>query len=225
MASDLERLGSILSLMEEEDSGFLFPTGLWHAESLTQGFYVVGRLLASKSFHPDALHSTLKSTFNPGKGMEFKMIEGERFLLRFFHGLDRRRVLERSPWAYDKNLVILAPVEASDNPSEIDLNWCDFHIHIHGLPLGKMTKELCSFIGNKLGRFKDVDLDEKGESWGSSVRVRVSVDVTKPLKRALKVRTVLGDEQLITFTYERLPNFCYLCGCLGHLSRQCALHF
>ncbi|KAK4395938.1 hypothetical protein Sango_1748100 [Sesamum angolense] len=44
-----------------------------------------------------------------------------------------------------------------------DLNWWEFHIHIHGLPLGKMTKDIATFIGNKLGRFKDVDLDKNGE--------------------------------------------------------------
>ncbi|KAL0385614.1 UNVERIFIED_CONTAM: hypothetical protein Sradi_2955700 [Sesamum radiatum] len=31
----------------------------------------------------------------------------------------------------------------------------------------------------------------------------------------------MGDDHLVTFTYERLPNLCYLCGCLGHLSRFC----
>ncbi|KAL0347999.1 UNVERIFIED_CONTAM: hypothetical protein Sangu_1027700 [Sesamum angustifolium] len=51
------------------------------------------------------------------------------------------------------------------------------------------------------------------------MRIRVSVEVSKPLKRVLKLRTTLADEQLLSFTYERLPNFCYLCGCLGHLSK------
>ncbi|KAK4381260.1 hypothetical protein Sango_2985900 [Sesamum angolense] len=115
---------------------------------------------------------------------------------------DRDWVLDRCPWAYGENLIVLAPVEAADDPNLVDLNWCDFHIHIHGLPLGKMTQDIVVFIENRLGRFK-----ESGEVWGSYVRVRVALDVTKPLKRALKIHTVLGDEQLISFTYERLPNF------------------
>ncbi|KAL0387734.1 UNVERIFIED_CONTAM: hypothetical protein Sradi_2655200 [Sesamum radiatum] len=86
-----------------------------------------------------------------------------------------------------------------------------------------MTSEVCSFIGNKLGQLKEVDLDSNGEVWGSSIRIRVAIDTSKPLKRVLKLRTVLGDEHLVTFTYERLPNFCYLCGRLGHLSRVCDL--
>ncbi|KAL0430277.1 UNVERIFIED_CONTAM: hypothetical protein Sradi_0653700 [Sesamum radiatum] len=68
-------------------------------------------------------------------------------------------------------------------------------------------------------------MDSMGNVWGSSMRIRVFVDVTKPLKRVLKIRTTLGDEQLLSFTYERLPNFCYLCGCLGHLSKFCELRF
>ncbi|KAK4410307.1 hypothetical protein Sango_0103700 [Sesamum angolense] len=88
-----------------------------------------------------------------------------------------------------------------------------------------MTREISAFIGNKLGRFKDVDLDGNGEALGSSVRIRVALDITKPLARALKIRTVLGNEQLISFTYEHLSNFCYLCCCFGHLSRQCELQF
>ncbi|KAL0446259.1 UNVERIFIED_CONTAM: hypothetical protein Slati_1753800 [Sesamum latifolium] len=157
--------------------------------------------------------------------MDFELIESNCFLLKFSHRLDRDRVLARRPWAYDKNLLVLASVEAEDNPSTIDMDWCEFHIHIHGLPLGKITRDVCAFIDNKLGRFKDMDSDDNGAVWGSSVRIRVALDVTKPLKRALKLRTIFGDEHLISFTYDRLPNFCYLCGCLGHLSRQCDLQF
>ncbi|KAL0456241.1 UNVERIFIED_CONTAM: hypothetical protein Slati_0963300 [Sesamum latifolium] len=73
--------------------------------------------------------------------------------------------------------------------------------------------------------FKEVDLDKNGEVCGSFVCTRVALDITKLLKRALKIRTVLGDEQLVSFTYERLPNFCYFFGCLGYLSRQCDLQF
>lgn len=77
------------------------------------------------------------------------MIEGERFLLKFFHIAHRDLMLERCPWAYDKNLLVLAPVEAADHPNLVDLNWRHFHIHIYGLPMRKMTKEVASFIRNR----------------------------------------------------------------------------
>ncbi|KAK4394419.1 Nitrate reductase [NADH] [Sesamum angolense] len=132
-----------------------------------------------------------------------------------FSHRDRDRVLEHCPYAFDKTLLVLAPVEAEDDPNLMDLNWCKFHIHIHGLPLGKITQEIDVFIGNRLEKFKEVDLDRNGEVLGSSICIWVALDITKPFKRALKLHTVLGDDHLIFFTYERLQNFCYLCGCLG----------
>ncbi|KAL0381479.1 UNVERIFIED_CONTAM: putative mitochondrial protein [Sesamum angustifolium] len=167
----------------------------------------------------------LKSSLNPAKGMDISFIEGDCFLLKFFHSVDRDRVLASGPWAFEKNLVVLAPVSDIDNPAEVDLAWCDFHVRIHGLHLGKMTPEIASFIGGKIGRLKDFDLSKGPESWGSFMRLRVAINVTKPLTRALKLRTVLGDEHIVTFTYERLPNFCYLCGRIGHISKWCETRF
>ncbi|XP_011081551.1 uncharacterized protein LOC105164570 [Sesamum indicum] len=174
---------------------------------MLRGFYIVGCLLSSKLFHPDALLNTLRVTFNSGKGLEFKMIEGDWFLLKFAHMLDHDPVIVRYPWDYDKNLLILVLVDPSDNPSLVDLNFYEFHVHIHSLSLGKMTNDVCLFIGNRLDVVKETNLDLDGVGWGSFVRIRVAIDVNKPLKWALKLQIVLGGEQLITFTYERLPNF------------------
>ncbi|KAL0367991.1 UNVERIFIED_CONTAM: hypothetical protein Scaly_1018000 [Sesamum calycinum] len=150
-------------------------------------------------FHTDAFKTTLVAAFNPVRGMDLKPLTENRFLLKFNHIVDRNR--------------------------DVNLDWAAFHIHVHGLPLSKMWKEMAQFIGNQVGRFVDVDMDSAGNVWGSSIRIQVSVDVTKPLKRVLKIRTSLGDEHLLSFTYERLPNICYLCGCLGHLSKFCELRF
>ncbi|KAL0313073.1 UNVERIFIED_CONTAM: hypothetical protein Sradi_5706600 [Sesamum radiatum] len=53
------------------------------------------------------------------------------------------------------------------------------------------------------------------------MRIRVVVDVRKPLFRCLKVGSLGGASLTVTFTYERLPFFCYTCGILGHIARYC----
>ncbi|KAK4430910.1 hypothetical protein Salat_0852900 [Sesamum alatum] len=162
MDSDLSRLSASLSLTEDEDSDPVMSTGVWHADTAVQGFLVVGRLLSARSFHPEALHSTLRASFNPVRGMEFRMTERDHFLLKFFHTLDRQRVLASCLWAFDKNLLVLAPVESLENPALVDLNRCEFHIHIHGLPIGKMTQEGVTWIGNRLGKLIEMEMDSNG---------------------------------------------------------------
>ncbi|KAL0438846.1 UNVERIFIED_CONTAM: hypothetical protein Slati_2367600 [Sesamum latifolium] len=57
------------------------------------------------------------------------------------------------------------------------------------------------------------------------IRIRVNIFTTAPIKREIKLRSELEDEVLVRFTYERLPNFCYICGKLGHISKFADMHF
>ncbi|CAN1744279.1 hypothetical protein LINPERHAP1_LOCUS2066 [Linum perenne] len=53
------------------------------------------------------------------------------------------------------------------------------------------------------------------------MRLRVTLDVRQPLKREKRVRRNQGASVLCKFRYEKLPNFCYICGKLGHIDRYC----
>ncbi|KAL0449474.1 UNVERIFIED_CONTAM: hypothetical protein Slati_1503800 [Sesamum latifolium] len=169
MDDEIAKLGKILSLSTEEENGVVMPSDLWHSESDLQSFCAVGRLLSHKSLNFDALRSTLTASFNPIRGMNMRMIDGNRILFCFNHQVDRKRVLENSHWAYEKSLLVLRAVESDENPMKPDLDWCDFHAHIHDLPLEKMNRDFAQFIGNQIGRFIDVDTDKSEKLWGSSL--------------------------------------------------------
>ncbi|KAK4428494.1 hypothetical protein Salat_1149000 [Sesamum alatum] len=57
------------------------------------------------------------------------------------------------------------------------------------------------------------------------VRIGINLNVTLPLKRALRLCSETGEETVVRFSYERLSNFSYLCGKLGQISRFCDLRF
>ncbi|KAL0285027.1 UNVERIFIED_CONTAM: hypothetical protein Sangu_2797200 [Sesamum angustifolium] len=139
MDSGLNRLHTSLSLTEAEEDGVVIASNLWYSDSETYELYLVGRLLSPKPFHADALKSTLLLAFNPVRGMDFKILEGNRFLLKFSHIVDRNRVLDRCPWSFEKNLLVLSAVGLNENPTDVDLDSTAFHIHVQGLPLSKMS--------------------------------------------------------------------------------------
>ncbi|KAK4390482.1 hypothetical protein Sango_2111500 [Sesamum angolense] len=97
----------------------------------------------------------------------------------------------------------------------------DSRVFVHDLPLSQHTRAMAKYIGNIIGIFLDIELPENGLVWSSALKLRVSLDVSKPLKRALRLFSAQGIEKLVTLTYDRLPNFCYLCGCLGHIAKFC----
>ncbi|KAH9786019.1 reverse transcriptase domain-containing protein [Citrus sinensis] len=53
------------------------------------------------------------------------------------------------------------------------------------------------------------------------MRIRVSLDVRKPLKRRMKLKKIGSEWIWIDFKYERLHVFCFICGLLGHTEKQC----
>lgn len=56
------------------------------------------------------------------------------------------------------------------------------------------------------------------------MRIRVRIDVSNPLPRGfmLKAPEIEGD-YWITIRYERLPEFCFNCGCIGHVIKECLM--
>ncbi|KAK4434677.1 hypothetical protein Salat_0630500 [Sesamum alatum] len=59
------------------------------------------------------------------------------------------------------------------------------HMVDRDIPLRMMTREVAESVGNRLGRFVDFD---QGQAWGASFRIRVAMDVRRPLTRFLRVK-------------------------------------
>lgn len=54
------------------------------------------------------------------------------------------------------------------------------------------------------------------------MKIRVDLPIDKPLRKGGNVVNPEGDKYWVTFKYERLPNFCFLCGVLGHDEKHCS---
>lgn len=57
--------------------------------------------------------------------------------------------------------------------------------------------------------------------WRDYLRIRVTLDVTKPLKRRKKIGRIGKKAFWVNFKYEHVPTFCFICGIMRHADAFC----
>lgn len=180
---------------------------------------MVGRVLSNRPYNFEALKRTLNQIWSITKGALFRSIENGLFVVQFATAKDKSKVMAGRPWTFDNNLVLLEEIEGSIQPSNISLTRCPFWVRLYNLPMDSRAENFVRLIGGCIGEVLEVESD--GIAWDRSARVKVCLDVSKPLRRLQKIKTRSGDLAVVEIKYERLPTFCYECGILGHIERDC----
>ncbi|KAH9665322.1 CCHC-type domain-containing protein [Citrus sinensis] len=211
--------------IDVEEEGGLIVTGD-EGENSGQGkldlrFCLVGRFLTDKVINFVAMKNTMASLWRPGKGVCIKDLSPTLFLFQFFHEIDVNRVLETGPWTFDQHILLVKRLEEDEQPQNIPLFTTSFWIQIYNLPIGFMSEKILKDIGNYIGVFLASDENNLMGVWRNYMRIRVSMDVRKPLKRRMRLKKAGGDWIWVDFKYERLNIFCFTCGLLGHTAQQC----
>ncbi|CAN1824702.1 hypothetical protein LINPERHAP1_LOCUS30872 [Linum perenne] len=81
---------------------------------------------------------------------------------------------------------------------------------VHDLPVGFYLETVGKVLGNFTWRFVEYDASNLILFDREFMRLRVTLDVRKPLKREKKIRVEGGESITCRLRYERLPNFCYI---------------
>ncbi|KAF4383757.1 hypothetical protein G4B88_020079 [Cannabis sativa] len=186
---------------------------------------LVGRMLAGKVSDFRIFQNLMADLWKPGKGMYAKQLDQNRFLFQFYHELDIKRVIEGSPWTYDRKQLIITRLNDGDNPRTVNLNTLDLWLQIHDLQNGFMTMKVAKDAANYAGTFIESDPNNFTGVWREYLRVRVTLSLDLPLKRRMKFRKRDGDSFYATFRYESVPTFCFICGLMGHSERLCPRTF
>ena len=186
---------------------------------------LVGRFLTDRSINFNFMRDRLSHLWRPGKGVCISELANQWYIFKFFHVVDLKRVLAGGPWTYDNHLLILHWIQLGECPNQIPINSIDIWVQIFDLPSSYMSESVGKQLGDYIGFFLEYDNNNNGGSVKEYMRLRVSMDVRPPLKRGKRLRTPKGDSFFVSFKYERLSLFCFICGCLGHLDRFCPLLF
>ncbi|KAL5823861.1 hypothetical protein ACOSQ4_021761 [Xanthoceras sorbifolium] len=169
----------------------------------------------------EAFRGTIEQIWGTVGRVEIEMIGDNVFVFHFQSLEDKAMVWSRGPWHFDKNLIVLEKPVGPGAISQLQFKFSEFWIHIYNIPLACMNCKVARLIAEEVGTIVDFPIDSK-DLWGKFLRIKVSIDITKPLKRGIRMRLENFDTMITALIkYERLPDFCYGCGFIGHSFREC----
>ncbi|KAL0001421.1 hypothetical protein SO802_015202 [Lithocarpus litseifolius] len=186
-------------------------------------YLLAARFFTGRVLSLEAIARTFKLLWHVKKGFVVRDMGNHCVLFVFMEESDIDKVLAGEPWSFDKNLVALKRVSRPAEVRGLNFDWVSFWIQVHDLPLGSLNMRIASDIVSTAGMVISGSGDAEEFEGGNYMRVRVSIDITKPLSRGRKVEFENGEESWVGFKYERLPNLCYWCGCLTHQDQDCSL--
>jgi hypothetical protein len=181
---------------------------------------LLGRLMSDRRIQKEAFKTLMSRLWKTVEAVTFKEIQDNLWLLEFPNREDKGRVLEGRPWLFDRSLLVLKEIDENTPPSHMEFSNALFWIQLHDMPLTCMNREVGMRIGRSLGTVEDIDVTGDGVGWGRCLRIRVSIDITKPLERGRAI-VLNGKSTWISLKYEKLPQFCYHCGRIYHADKVC----
>ncbi|KAK4275892.1 hypothetical protein QN277_018903 [Acacia crassicarpa] len=190
------------------------------------GGILVGKILTSKSLNFPTVIAMIKKSWNLDEEMEIHELDRSQFtfLFRFHHERDYARVLTGRPWSIQGCLLNLQNWEEFMVLEDVKFGEAPFWVQFHGLPLEAFDDANAKILGDAVGECVMYEKPRVGGRLGRGfIHVCSLLQLNEPLRTGFWVPRAMKTPAWVTVKYERLPDFCYNCGCIGHKDRVCKI--
>ncbi|MBA0585918.1 uncharacterized protein LOC105795840 [Gossypium raimondii] len=177
--------------------------------------------MSGEKVNREAMYRVLKSLWFTKEEVNFVALNDGTILVKFGNIEDRTRMLNLTPWLFDQSLFPLFPFVKGQEMDDYEFNIMPFWIRIYNIPFEQMDREVAIDVGKAIGEVVAIDCHDKNGRWTEYIRIRVKIDVLRPLRRVVHLVGSEGTETVCTIKYERLPAFCYICGLIGDTTQKC----
>jgi hypothetical protein len=213
---DLNGMWQRLSLSETEGDRFILePSNKGDTHPLAAKFFT------RRVINVEAVTRTFRPLWRSEKGFTARDMGENIILFEFEDEADLKRVLMSEPWSYDKSIVAFHRLLEDGDLDTMVFDNVVFWVQIHNLPILSLKREVALGLGKTIGEVLTTTDSDEEMGGGRVMRIRVKVNINKPLCRGRKIGLANGKDSWVAFRYERLPNYCYWCGLLTHGEKDC----
>jgi hypothetical protein len=187
-----------------------------------EGFALIGKIISPKPLHAQLVRTTMASAWSFASPLAVETLAPNKFLFDVPLQSHVDRITQQGPWNIRGSLLILQPWAADLALEEVDLHSCSFWIQVHGLPMHNMNHRNAVRIGKALGKLLEVEnLGSVGLICRQHLNLRVVLNTDLPLVPGFLIPRPDKEPLWVSFKYERLADYCSLCGLIGHRNFYC----
>lgn len=119
---------------------------------------LVGRVMVNKPIHIATLEARLDPIWEPKYQMTLILMDDNKFIVQLYSKADLARILDRSPWLLDKNMIILKKVDVGEDPLTMAMNTMEIWAQVHQFPFGFMDEKVGALVGSHIGKMVSVQV-------------------------------------------------------------------
>jgi hypothetical protein len=206
MAENQPKPWGKISLLEDEDIEFEVQKEEVRGVVARGQLCVVGKLVSDRIVSKETIKTEMLRWWKISENTTFKILGDNLFLIVLDHVRDKARILEGGPWVFEGSLFLVKDFDGRIAPSNLNFDRVSFWIRMLELPLACMGRQVGLRLGSSVGTVDEIDTDKEGIGWGEFLRVKISLDISKPLLRGRKLKYE-GESYWIVFQYENYLNF------------------
>lgn len=187
------------------------------------GFAVYVTVRMWRGFSPKTLEKAMSSAWAPLGRMVMTLVEDNLFLFRFDHRPDFAKVLREGPWRFNDHPLAIQEAKFGQKVDRLRLVMVPYWIQVYNVPPFYQTEEFMKYVGSRISKeviAVDATVRRQPGIPKPFMRVRVAINTALRIPRGTSVW--FGEEEVpMAFKYERLHNFCSLCGLVDHVMEDC----
>ncbi|TXG48348.1 hypothetical protein EZV62_027642 [Acer yangbiense] len=203
---EISKLCAELSINGKEEKLWSVQDTVTKAVEKKLDLCLVGKILSPKHVNREAFRAVIPMIWQTT--VDIEIVQDNIYLFYFRNQGDRFRVLSGGPWSFDNCLLVLEKLTGVGDIAKLPFDGVVFWVQVMNAPLIYMTKEMGEFIGRCLGDLVDIDVGVTGECFGKYMRLRVAIDLSKPLQRFLRLKLKKREISMLLIRYEKLLEYC-----------------
>lgn len=181
---------------------------------------IVRKMISLKAVRNSVVYVVLKAAWEGFGTVQMTDLEEGVMAFDFQNEKDRIRVLDMSPWVIHGHCLNLKPTIQNQCFMEVDFSQLSIWVQVHGLSPTMLNEANATSVAATIGKCTDMEQELEMQRRGY-IRMKVEVEVAEPLKPGFWWSNERGQEKWADIRYERLSDFCYGCGILGHTAQNC----